>query len=198
MLRITLSLEMDDLNTIAEQAEREIQEAKQRCSDAGFDEASREEIWAAIRRWIQYPGFESSFNMLETVVLNELEFTLANPELREEGWQLITDLAGRWKRENNETMMEALRIASFEIAAEPPECADTLVLLFRLSADPDTRWAVFAAYENVPWRLKEHAKKYSDGSVSAEDCNRWLESQGLGTEELLAKRRREEEEANNS
>lgn len=185
---------MDDLNTVAEQAEREIQEAKQRCSDAGFDVASREEIWAAIRRWIEYPGFEASFNMLETVVLNELEFTLANPVLRGEGWQLITDLAGRWKRENNDIMMEALNIASFEIAAEPPECADTLELLFRLYAEPDTRWAVFAAYENFPWRLKEHAKKYSNGSVSAEDCDRWLEAQGLGTEELLAKRLREEEE----
>ena len=185
---------MDDLDKIAEQAEREIQEAKQRCSDAGFDEASREDVWATIRRWIQYPGFEASFNMLETVVLNELEFTLATPELREEGWQLITNLAARWKRENNDTMMEALRIASFEIAAEPPECADTLELLFRLSEEPDTRWAVFAAYENVPWRLRGHAKKYSNGSVSDEDCDRWLEAQGLGTEELLAKRRQEEEE----
>jgi len=176
---------MNNLDKIAKQAEVEIQEAKRRCSEAGFAKASREEIWDTIRRWIQYPGFEDSFNMLEAVVLNELEFTLADPELRDEGWQLITDLAARWKRENNATMMEALRIASFEIAAEPPECAETLELLFRMSADTDTRWAVFAAYENFPWRLKEHAKKYSNGFVSAEDCNRWLETQGLGTEELL-------------
>lgn len=46
--------------------------------------------------------------------------------------------------------------------------------------EPDTRWAVFAAYKNFPWRLRDHARKYSNGSVSETDCDHWLESQGLG------------------
>ena len=82
-------------------------------------------------------------------------------------------------------MQEQLRIASFEIAAEPPEFAPTLELLFSLASNPDTRWAVFAAYENYPWRLRPHALKYSKGTVTHQDCDDWLISQGHGDDECL-------------
>ena len=82
-------------------------------------------------------------------------------------------------------MKECLRISIFEVVAEPPEYAPYLELLFSLSAAPETRWAVFAAYENYPWRLRPHAKKYSAGAVTDDDCDHWLTTQGLYEDEIL-------------
>lgn len=174
---------MSDLDAQAAIAETEIGIAKQRCGDSGYDAISRSALWNTFRHWMSHPEFEKDFNILETTVLNELEFTLSDPNLKDEGWALISELAARWERENNIKMKESLRIASFEIAAEPPESASTLELLFSLATDPETRWAVFAAYENYPWRLRPHALKYSAGSITDRDCNEWLIEQGYGEDE---------------
>ena len=176
---------MDEIDKLAEQAEAEIHEMKRQCQAAGHDAQSRTNLWKVIQAWVGHPRFDEGFNALEVVVLNELEFTLSDELLRSEGWRLIAELAGRWHREGNETRKEALRIASFEIAAEPPEYAPTLELLFSLTSDPDTRWAVFAAYENFPWRLRPHARKYSGGSITDDDCDEWLTSLGLYQDEIL-------------
>lgn len=170
---------MESIETLADQAEFEIGEAKHLCESRAYDPCSRNKLWNVIQKWINHPRFAKNFNALEVVVLNELEFTLSNDSLKDEGWKVIAELARRWHREGNETMMEALRIANFEVAAEPPEYAPTLELLYSLATDPEARWAVFAAYENFPWRLKPHAKKYSGGAVTEEDCDQWLTSQGL-------------------
>ncbi len=94
-------------------------------------------------------------------------------------------------------MKEALRIASFEIAVEPPEYSPSLELLFALASDPETRWAVFAAYENFPWRLRPHAKKYSAGAITDDDCDHWLTTQGLYEDEILMSKTRNDIDALN-
>lgn len=179
---------MEDSEILAERAVTEIAKAKKQCETEAYCTSSRAVLWNLIRTWVDHPEFDRGFNALQCSVLNELEFTLANDQLRQEGWMLITELAKRWHREGNETMKEALRIASFECAAEPPECASSLELLFSLANDPDTRWAVFAAYENFPWRLRSYAKKYSAGSVTDDDCDHWLTEQGLDQDEILMAR----------
>ena len=187
--------QMENIDTLAEQAELEIGEAKQHCEAKAYDPSSRKMLWDVIQKWTSHPQFDTDFNALEVVVLNELEFTLSNYHMKHEGWKIITELARRWHKEGNMTMMEALRIASFEIAAEPPEYAPTLELLYSLATDPEVRWAVFAAYENFPWRLRPHAKKYSGGAVTDEDCDQWLTSQGLYEDEILMTKARNDVDA---
>lgn len=77
---------MEDLERLADQAEDEVQGLKERCDEAGHDSASRCELWSGIRRWIAHPKFGkgSRVTSLQTVVLNELEFTLFQPELKDE------------------------------------------------------------------------------------------------------------------
>ncbi|HEY1050205.1 MAG TPA: hypothetical protein VGE39_10640 [Prosthecobacter sp.] len=176
---------MNELDTLAIHAKAEIESAKQHCTGSSNDADSRAALWGTFRSWISHPDFDKGFNILEKTILNELEFTLADPHLKEEGWTLISELAGRWERENNITMKDSLCIACFEVAAEPPEHAPTLELLFSLATHPETRWAVFAAYEHCPWRLRPHALKYSRGSVTDNDCDQWLIDQGHGDDETL-------------
>lgn len=92
---------------------------------------------------------------------------------------MICELATQWKQEENEVLMAALCIASFEIIVYPPQEQSELHRLFTLARDPKTRWAVFAAYENFPWLLREHAERYSEGAISGIDCDTWLEGQGF-------------------
>lgn len=176
---------MEDYEKLSETAETEIHLAKKECGECGYDDASRAALWEVFRRWISHPGFDVDFNLLEAMVLNELAFTVGSPELKEEGWAIIADLAGKWGREGNAKRKESLRIASFEIAAEPPELPLTLELLFSLAADPETRRAVFAAYESYPWRLRAHARKYANGTVTDRDCDEWLIEEGHGNDEVL-------------
>ncbi len=184
---------MTEIDTLAANAEAEIGSAKEKCADSNYDNHSRFSLWDTFRRWIGHPQFDKDFNSLEAVVLNELEFTLGDPQLRDEGWLMIQELAAHWKLENNSTMMECLRIASFEIAAEPPEYPPTLELLFTLASNPDTRWGVFAAYENYPWRLRPHARRYSGGLVTDQDCDKWLIEQGYGQDEILMSNQKSEQ-----
>ncbi len=183
---------MEDPDTLAEQAEAEIQLLKDQCAAACYDTHSREALWAGIMGWIKHPRFAEGkpVTHLQCVVLNELQFTLSTTELRDEGWALICELAKTWKRERNESLMAALNIASFEIIVDPPQGHEELKRLFTLAANPEARWAVFAAYENYPWLLQEHACLYSEGAVSDTDCERWLKERGLGNPELLQRERR--------
>ena len=84
--------------------------------------------------------------------------------------------------------MDAIRISTFEVIAEAPAIEGDLHRLFAMAANPHRRWAVFAAYENVPWRLRPHARKYSEGLVSDDDCDEWLRSQDCGDDEVLISR----------
>lgn len=169
---------MEDYEILSKQAEVDIQRARETCLKAGFDGASRKLLWEVLNCWIRHPMFDNDFNLLETVVLNELVFNLCVPELKTEGWNLITQLTAKWEREGNALRKESLRIACFEIAAEPPDDASTLELLFSLARNPETRWAVFSAYENFPERLSKHARLYSNGSVTDRDCDEWLIGRG--------------------
>ena len=58
------------------------------------------------------------------IVLNELQSSLSNENLSQEGWSLVVELDRRWHREDNVTRKEAMRIAIFEIAAEPQSFPD--------------------------------------------------------------------------
>lgn len=174
---------MDPFEQLADQAEEEIGLALEHCRSALHSGESRARLWNTFRTWLRHPSI-SEF-ALSCRVLNHLEWTLAESPLVEEGWALIAEMAALWHREGNEAAKESLRIASLEIAAEPPEVPLTLNLLFSLAGNPDTRWAVFAAYEHFPWRLRPHAHKYSKGSVTDEDCDHWLAERGLGEDEIL-------------
>lgn len=176
---------MNDIHLLDTPAKAEIASAKRHCIDSGYEAGARAALWDTFRIWIAHPEFSKGFNALETTVLNELQFTLADPSLRDEGWALIAELAALWERENNVIMKECLRVASFEVAAEPPEYSPALELLFSLATTPETRWAVFAAYEHCPWRLRPHAAKYAANSVTDQDCDRWLLDQGHGNDEVL-------------
>jgi hypothetical protein len=179
---------MDGDQELANRAEEEIGESKQTCIDRQFARPEREALWAAILRWVEHPAFLRGQGILRTTVLNELTFTTSHQELVDEGWDLIGKLAAKWNEEAQDSLKESLRISTFEVIAEAPEVPAQLEQLFLLARDPRTRWAVFAAYENCPWRLRPHAHKYSGGSVSDEECDQWFIDQFLGDDEILMKR----------
>lgn len=177
-----LDLESEPL---CEQALEEIGEAESRAKDDGFTPSSRQALRAVRRKWTTHPLFLGGRSQLGCCLLNELEFSLADDESGAEAWDMIAELAATAHRNADETLKDSLRISNLEIAAEPREFELTLRLLFSLASDPDTRWAVFAAYENFPWRLRPHAAKYSNGTVTPKDVDDWLASRGLDGDEFL-------------
>lgn len=176
-----------DFNDSADVAQAEIHEAKTECREFDFDDDSRQKLWGVFRKWMDDPRCSDSFSGLSVIVLNELCFTLADEALWAEAWDLIRRTALQAKRRNQTVLMESLRIAIFELAAEPLAYPKMLELLFSLADEPDGRWAVFSAYRSCPWRLRPHARRYSNGLVTDSDCDGWLIENGYGGDEVLMK-----------
>ena len=168
------------MNDTAVRAETQIHEALHDCkgSDSLPEAASR--LWEIFRHWMDHPEFRQGECMLRTVVLNELGSLLSHDLYRAAAWSLLSDLAAQYPEGDSCGMPTSLVIAVFEVCAEPPEYPATLRLLFSLASNPKTRWATFAAYWHYPWRLRPHARKYSDGTVTEADCDGWLIERGLG------------------
>lgn len=179
---------MRDGNQLAEMALAELHDALRRCLGFGAGEEAIAVLWPVVERWVEMPEFKTGRESMQVSFLNELTFATADSELSTVAWEVIRRLAIKWESEKDGNLKEMLRITTFEIAAEAPEDPPSLVRLFSLAADPLTRWAVFAAYENVPWRLRPHAAKYSGGAVSDADCDEWLVSRNLGDDEILMAR----------
>jgi hypothetical protein len=179
---------MSESNQLAEAAVSELHEALGRCLDFGAGEEAIAVLWATVERWVGMPEFKTGCEALQVGVLNELTFATAESGSSAVAWEVIRRLAVKWELEKESDLKEMLRVTTFEIAAEAPEDPPSLVRLFSLAADRLTRWAVFAAYENVPWRLRPHALKYSGGTVSDADCDEWLASRNLGDDEVLMAR----------
>ncbi len=145
-------------------------------------------MWDVFQRWLAHPGFIAKDGnlSLRSCVLNELTFLLGEEQLRPGAWHLLAGLAAKYPEGHPTGLDVSLTISTFELATEPPEVGCMLELLFSLAPDPHTRWAVFAAYQNHPSRLRPHAKKYSGGLITDQDCDHWLISQGSGQDEILA------------
>jgi len=169
---------------LASGAEAEIRDLRLRFENA---EASAGELQQGIEKWLRYPDFGEDSELC-TTMLNELAQCLSDETLRPGAWDILSRLAVEWGERGAAELQEALRITIFEVLAEPPEIEYTLELLFSLAGDSGTRWAVFAAYENYPWRLRPHARKYSRGLVTDDDCDQWLIEQDLGHDEILMAR----------
>ncbi len=180
---------MNPDDELAGRAGSEIQRLKIEAHEASYSELSREALWDKFREWIAHPVFAQYPGMLRCTVLNELQFCLSEEELRDETWAMIGQLVDRWDKESLGSLVESIRIASLECIAEPPENPGNLRRLFKLAANPHTRWAVFEAYRNVPWRLRPHAHKYSEGLVTDSDCDDWLAEDHYDDEILMSKPR---------
>jgi hypothetical protein len=89
------------------------------------------------------------------------------------------DLARRYPLGDEYGLGEDLVIATFELAAEPPEVPYFLELLFSLAKTPETRWAIFAAYRHFPDRFARHIRDYAHGSVTLQQYDAWLETLDL-------------------
>jgi hypothetical protein len=168
--------------SLAEQAEIQIDTAVVRGKSGGWNQAAIEELCGVIKSWLEHPRFldPNDRSLLRVTVLNTITSLLAEPIIGDHVWEIMRSLAREIGRngEDFHGLRDSLRIATFELAAEPPEVPDFLRKLFSLAGDKDTRWAVFAAYENTPTRLRLHARRYSGGQVTDEDCDHWLIEQG--------------------
>lgn len=178
---------MSENDNLASTTEDEAFDALDRCGNSGSDSEAVAVLWQAIERWVGLPDFKESLDR-QIELLNELTFALSEAGTSVAAWEVIRRLAAKWELEGEGKLKESLRITTFEIFAEAPACPASSSRLFSLAADPLTRWAVFAAYENVPWRLRPHAAKYSGGTVSDADCDEWLVSRDLGDDEILMAR----------
>ena len=175
---------------LADAAKAEI-EALWRSGQANeWSEPSIDALFNAIKRWLDHPELlnPASVGLLRVTVLNELTWLIPEPIVGERAWELIKDFAAGLARNDPHGLRESLRIATLELAAGPPEDPDALRMLFTLAEAEDTRWAVFAAYEMFPWRLRHHARKYSNGLVTDDDCDAWFEEQCLENDEILMDR----------
>jgi len=174
---------------LADEAEAEIQQRKEQGKVAGWSEPNVQALFQVFDRWLKHPKLldPNDESLLRVTVLNELTFLISEPIIGRHAWEHIRSIAKELGQDeaDHHALRESWRIATFELAAEPPEVPDFLEKLFTLAGDKDTRWAVFAAYENVPWRLRPHAHKYSAGQITDEDCDRWLIEEGWGEDEFL-------------
>lgn len=175
---------------LSDEAETEIGTLIEKGKESGWQRPDIEALFRAFDRWLQHPRLldPADESFLRLAVLNELTWLISEPVVGEHAWEHIRGIARRLGRGDPHGLRESWRIATFELAAEPPENPEFLERLFSLAAEEDTRWAVFAAYENVPWRLRPHARKYSKGLISDQDCDRWLVERDLRDDEVLTQK----------
>lgn len=177
---------LDD--SLADRAEDEIGTLLKHGHANGWTPGDIQMLMKCFSKWMQHPHFLDHTDLLRTRVLNELTFLLSEPPVGDPVWEFIRTLAKRVAAVDPHGLRASLRVATFELAAEPPEYPPFLKRLFSLAADEDTRWAVFAGYEKFPWRLRPHAHKYSVGMISDEDCDQWLTEEGWADDEILMRK----------
>ncbi len=167
---------------LADDAEAEILRAVSTCEAADYSQESCDALWGAFDRWLNDARLLTDASSLRVRVLTELTARLWEEHLGGEAWEIFRKLARKYSNNDPEGMGISLTISTFELFAEPPEVPEvpeTLRLLFSLAGDPETRWAVFAAYKNTPSRLRSHAAMYSGGSVTDADCDEWFRKQWI-------------------
>jgi len=169
------------------EAEDEIGTLKERGEESGWAASDQDALFQAFDRWLGHPHVLDCADegFLRATVLNEITWLISKPGIGEAAWEYIRGIAKKLGQEDSHGLRESWIIATFELAAEAPEEPEFLEKLFSMAADEDTRWAIFGAYENVPWRLRPHARKYSKSLISDEDCDRWLIEQERGNDEVL-------------
>ena len=160
---------------------------KEKGKNSGWSQPSVDALFETFSRWLQHPRLldPKDDSLLRVTVLNEITWLISDPIVGHQAWEYIRRIAKDLGQTDPYDLRESWRFATFELAAEPPECSWFLEKLFTLAGDKDTRWAVFGAYENVPWRLRPHARKYSKGGITDKDCDQWLIEEGWGDDEFL-------------
>ena len=176
---------MKKIEELHDEASQEVDAAELACKTAGYTAESCGDLWNVFDRWLKHPEFLKETTILRAYILGELTTLLGEEVLRERAWDKLTALAKQYSVIDPTGIKASLRIMAFEVFAEPPAVPYNLKLLFSLAHDPITRWAVLDSYQNFPWRLRPHAHKYSNGSVTDQDCDQWLREQGLGKDEFL-------------
>jgi hypothetical protein len=177
---------------LVDEAETEIAGLAARGEENGWMKEDRAALFAAFDRWLEHPRLldRGDVGMLRWTVLNELTWLVSDPVIDDDAWEHIRGIAKELGRDDHDGLREAWIIANFELAAEAPEVPRFLERLFSFAADAETRWAIFGAYVNVPWRLRPHARKYSQGLITDEDVDAWLIEQERGDDEVLMRRER--------
>jgi hypothetical protein len=160
--------------TLADEAEEEIDAALECSKASGHAPEQRAAFWQTIRRWLQHPDLLGEDGYLRITIHNQIIFRTSIPELKDEAFALMRELASQYQPAVDPDMCESLVISIFECFAEPPEYPETLHFLHSLAADLRTRWATFEAYRLCPWWLPVHAEKYAAGHVTPEDCEAWF------------------------
>ncbi|MCW1884868.1 hypothetical protein OKA04_09020 [Luteolibacter flavescens] len=178
---------MREDDPLSDEAEEEIGTLRQRGEESGWAELDRAALFHAFDRWLAHPRLldHADKSFLRFLVLNEITFLISHPLIGDHAWEYIRNAARQLGPEDPHGLRDAWIISTFELAAESPEDPDFLEKLFSLAADEGTRWAVFGAYKNLPWRLRLHAHRYSKGLITDEDCDLWLIEQGHGEDEIL-------------
>ncbi|RYD33073.1 MAG: hypothetical protein EOP87_11675 [Verrucomicrobiaceae bacterium] len=159
---------------LADDAEAEIEAALDRSKASGHAPEQRAAFWQTVRRWLQHPDLLGEDGYLRITVHNQIIFRTSIPEMKDEAFALMQELASQYQPAADPGMCESLVISIFECFAEPPEYPETLHFLHSLAADARTRWATFEAYRLFPWWLPVHSEKYSAGNVTPADCEAWF------------------------
>ena len=181
---------MSALCPLVEEAEVEMNLLKEKGRESSWSQPDVEAIFEAFDKWLRHPEFLSpkDDSYLRCTVLNELTWLISDPIVGDQAWEYIRRIAKDLGKEDAHQLRESWLIAAFETFAGPPAIPEFLEKLFSLAGDKDTRWAVFGAYDNVPWRLRPHARKYSNGMITDEDCDVWLIESDRGNDEVLMQR----------
>lgn len=153
--------------TLADVAEDELEVAVK-------DDATTQAILLSLlSRWYSNPACRDRTNLLLTTLLNETAALLTNPRFREVGWQFYRDLALEAGRQKDEDLQAQLTIALFEVIPEPPVIPEDVKLLFTLLDSPDSRWAVFAAYEQSLQSFRRDTQLYGGNRITEEEYENW-------------------------
>jgi len=178
------------MQQLADQAAQELIDQVQLCKQNNCSQESIAQLRATLLKWVNHPAFleGDEAGIMRAELLNQITWLIEDEIIGETIWRFIVSEAKKLGQNDPYNLREEWRISTFELAAEPPEYSPFLEKLFSLAADADTRWAVFSAYENYPWRLRPHAHKYSNGLVSDEDVDNWLIERHLDDDEYLMSR----------
>jgi hypothetical protein len=99
----------------------------------------------------------SSDRQVHYHVFHQISYLLGEHICDAEVWDWLQEMARSADHERQADM----RIAVFELVPEPPVLWSHLFRLWDMWFDPQTRWAVCAAYSSFPRRVRQHLRRYS-------------------------------------
>ena len=121
---------MPDESPLADEAAAEIGALKAKGRASGWEQSDIDALLRTFDRWLQHPRLldPEDESLLRVTILNGLTWLISEPVVGEQAWEHIRGIAKLLGRDDPHELRESWRIATFELAAQPPWMSYTTVL----------------------------------------------------------------------